>query len=83
LKDIDPDNLKDFQIPESFLSELFELTGDSESSRGFILGCVGQDGRPFIYAKASSPVIDLGLRKSMEEYLVETEDSDSMDFLSD
>lgn len=83
MKDIDPDNLKGFQIPETFLSELFELTGESESSRGFILGCVGQDGRPFVYAKASSPVIDLGLRKSMEDYLIETEDSDSMDFLSD
>ena len=37
MKDIDPENLETFHIPESVLSELFELTGESESNRGFLL----------------------------------------------
>ena len=83
MKDIDPDNLSEFQIPESFLNELFELTGESENNRGFLLACVGQDGRPFIYSKAASPVVELGVRKAMEEFLVESQGHDTLDYLSE
>jgi hypothetical protein len=80
LKNIDPENLEAFNLPDSVLGKLFELTGESEQSRGFLLACVGQDGRPFIYSKSSSQVVEMGLRKSMEEYLLELQNSDSMDF---
>ena len=83
MKDIDPDYLSEFQIPESFLYELFELTGESENNRGFLLACVGQDGRPFIYSKAASPVVELGVRKAMEEFLVESQGHDTLDYLSE
>lgn len=83
MKDIDPENLETFHIPESVLSELFELTGESESNRGFLLACVGQDGRPFIYSKAASQVVELGIRKAVEEYLIELQEGNSLDFLSD
>mgnify|MGYP006190769673 CR=1 FL=1 len=82
MKNIDPENLEVFHIPESLLDELFELTGESEGNRGFLLGCVGQDGRPFVYSKSASPVIDLGIRKAMEEYLRDQEENDNLDFLS-
>lgn len=75
MKEIDPENLENFHLPEGVLSELFELTGETESNRGFLMACVGQDGRPFIYSKSASQVVELGLRKSMEEYLIELEDS--------
>jgi len=81
LKNIDPDKLPHFQLPESFLEELFELTGEAESNRGFLLACVGQDGRPYIYQKSASPVVEMGIRKSLEEYLLDLENSDSLDFL--
>ena len=82
MKNIDPENLEVFHIPESLLDELFELTGESEGNRGFLLGCVGQDGRPFVYSQSASPVIDLGIRKAMEEYLRDQEENDNLDFLS-
>jgi hypothetical protein len=81
MKDIDPENLETFHIPESLLDELFELTGESEGSRGFLLACVGQDGRPFVYCKSASPVVELGIRKAMEEYLMEQQENDSLDFM--
>jgi hypothetical protein len=83
MKDIDPDNLEDFKIPENLLNELFELTGESESSRGFLLACVGQDGRPFIYSKSASQVVELGIRKAIEEYLIEIQEGNTLDFLSE
>jgi len=83
MKDIDPENLETFSIPESILNELFELTGESESNRGFLLACVGQDGRPFIYSKSSSQVVELGIRKAVEEYLIELQEGNSLDYLSD
>lgn len=79
MDNIDPENLEAFKIPEGLLEELFEITGESESSRGFLLACVGQDGRPFIYTKAASQVIELGLRKAIEEYLIEVSENNSLD----
>jgi hypothetical protein len=83
MNNIDPENLETFHIPESILNELFELTGESESNRGFLLACVGQDGRPFIYNKTATQVVELGIRKAVEEYLVNLSEGDSLDFLSD
>tara|TARA_B110000495_G_C22932208_1_gene544999 strand:- start:814 stop:1068 length:255 start_codon:yes stop_codon:yes gene_type:complete len=83
MNNIDPDNLETFHIPEGVLQELFELTGESESSRGFVLACVGQDGRPFIYSKSASQVIELGIRKALEDYLTEIQEGNSLDFLSE
>ena len=83
MNNIDPENLETFHIPESILNELFELTAESESNRGFLLACVGQDGRPFIYNKTATQVVELGIRKAVEEYLVNLSEGDSLDFLSD
>lgn len=83
MSNIDPENLETFHIPESILNELFELTGESESNRGYLLACVGQDGRPFIYSKSASQVVELGIRKALEEYLVNLSETDSLDFFPD
>jgi hypothetical protein len=80
MNDINPDDLNPFFIPESFLDELFELTGDSESNRGFILSCVGQDGKPFIYSKSATEVVHMGLRKSLEDFLLASSESGIVDF---
>ena len=83
MTNIDPENLETFHIPDAFLKELFELTGESESNRGFVLACVGQDGRPFVYQKSASQVVELGIRKALEEYLMNLSEGDSLDFLSE
>lgn len=69
MNEINPDNLKDFYIPEKILKELYDLTGNYEGNRGFLLFCVGQDGKPFVYSKSESQIIELGLIKSVEAYL--------------
>ena len=75
-QDIDPDNLPLFQIPESFLKKIFELTGNGSEGRGFVLSYVAQDGRPLVYARADSQIIEMGLRKALEKYLAEVERSE-------
>ena len=66
-QDIDPDNLPTFQMPESFMNKLFELTGNEvEKNRGFVLSYVSHDGRPMVYARAETQIIEMGLRKALE-----------------
>jgi hypothetical protein len=73
-EEIDPDNLPLFQLPENFLNKIFELTGDGgDKNRGFVLSYVSQDGRPLVYARADTQIIDMGLRKALEKYLAEME----------
>jgi|TARA_R100001163_G_C5012372_1_gene157843 hypothetical protein len=76
-QEIDPDNLPTFQIPDSFLNKLFELTGNEvEKNRGFVLSYVSHDGRPLVYARAETQIIEMGLRKALEKYLAEVERCD-------
>ena len=76
-QDIDPDNLPTFQMPESFMNKLFELTGNEvEKNRGFVLSYVSHDGRPMLYARAETQIIEMGLRKALEKYLAEMERSE-------
>lgn len=77
----DEEEFEDFFIPESFLRELYELTGNFDSNRGFLLACVGQDGRPFIYHKSANEIVELGIRKAVEDYLIEINEGNSLDFL--
>ena len=74
---IDPDNLPLFQLPESFLKKMFDLTGSgSDENRGFVLSYVSHDGRPVVYARAETQIVDMGLRKALERYLMEMERSE-------
>jgi len=83
MQDIDPDNLPLFQLPESFLDKMFELTGNGdEQNRGFVLSYVAHDGRPMVYARADSQIIEMGLRKALEKYLTEMERSEDAQNLS-
>lgn len=75
---IDPDNLNIFSIPESMLSKLFEFTGDADHSKGFILAYVDQDGKPMVYTRSQNQIIEMGLRKALEKYLISLEESENM-----
>jgi len=66
---IDPENLSKFSLPESMLSQLFEFSGSSGGDSGFILSYVNQEGLPAVITKASSPIVEMGLRKALEQYL--------------
>ena len=76
-QDIDPENLPVFQIPDVFLKKIFELTGSGDDgNRGFVLSYVAQDGRPIVYARAETQIVEMGLRKALERYLSEVERSE-------
>jgi hypothetical protein len=77
-ENIDPENLESFMMPDSILEKLFELSGDANQSKGFILAFVDQDGKPIVFTRTQNKIIEMGLRKSLEMYLIESEESENM-----
>ncbi len=75
---IDPENLDSFSIPESLLEKLFELTGDADHSKGFILTYVNQSGKPMVYTRSQNQIVEMGLRKALEKYLISLEEAENM-----
>tara|TARA_B110000196_G_C21097776_1_gene640946 strand:- start:764 stop:1033 length:270 start_codon:yes stop_codon:yes gene_type:complete len=77
MKEFDPDNLPDFTIPETFLNQLYEFTGGEDIGKGFILSFVDDSGRALVYNNSSSQIVDMGLRKALEKYLVQIEEQEN------
>ena len=75
--DIDPDSLNEFQLPESILHQLFEFTGCTDGDSGFMLAYVSQNGAPAIITKTCSPIVEMGLRKALEQYLEQVASSET------
>ena len=75
---IDPENLNIFSIPEAMLEKLFEFTGDVDHSKGFIQAYVDQQGKPMVYTRSQNQIIEMGLRKALEKYLISLEEAESM-----
>ena len=79
-KEQQSEDFRQFKIPENYFNRLFEFTGSDESSKGFIVAYVSQDGCPMIYTKVANPIVEMGLVKALEKYLVEVNNSqDSID----
>lgn len=76
-EDIDPENLETFQLPEAILAQLFECTGSTDGDSGFLLAYVSQDGRPAIITKTCSAIVEMGLRKTLEQYLEQAASSET------
>ena len=75
--EIDPENLTPFQIPETFLEQLFEFTGNADDqSKGFMLCYTDQYGNPMILSKVGTQIVEMGLRKALEKYLIQIEEAD-------
>ena len=74
--DFEEGEFPSFVLPEAFLNQLFEFSGSTEGNRGFMLAFVNQEGEPMVYTKADSKIIELGLRKAMEKYIIESEESE-------
>jgi hypothetical protein len=66
---IDPENLGQFHLPETIINQLFEFTGSTSGDSGFILSFVNQEGLPSVITKTTSPIVEMGLRKALEQYL--------------
>lgn len=75
---IDPENMQTFSMPENLLEQIFEFTGGAEHSKGFIIAYADQNGKPLVYTRAQNQIVEMGLRKSLEKYLLNIEESESM-----
>lgn len=72
----DPANPPQFVIPDHFLDKLYGFTGGQEGNSGFILSYVDESGKAVVYTRASSQIIEMGLRKALEQYLIELEEGE-------
>jgi len=72
----DPDHLPEFNLPEELLEQLYEFSGNGDHSKGFFLTFVAQNGTPVIFSKTENPIIEMGLRKAIEQYLSQSEQAD-------
>ena len=78
MSEINPENLQSFQMPEDLLEKIFEFTGNGhDSSRGFLLAYADQNGAPLILCRAGSQIVEMGIRKSLEQYLIGLENVDT------
>tara|TARA_A200000159_G_C7300873_1_gene330100 strand:- start:854 stop:1117 length:264 start_codon:yes stop_codon:yes gene_type:complete len=78
MSEINPENLQSFQMPEDLLEKIFEFTGNGhDSSKGFLLAYSDQEGSPLILCRAGSQIIEMGIRKSLEQYLIGLENVDT------
>lgn len=76
--DINPDELEPFSLPPGLLQQLFDLSGDGDHSKGFILGFVTQEGKPLVFTKTQNQIVEMGLRKALEKYLIGVEENENM-----
>jgi|TARA_B110000495_G_C23013241_1_gene599595 hypothetical protein len=76
--EIDPESLPEFSLPESILDQLFEFTGSSDANKGFVLIYTDQNGRPMVYSRSDAQIVEMGLRKAMEKYLINVEDAEGI-----
>lgn len=72
--DFNENDLPGFQLPQAFLNQLFEFSGSTDGNKGFLLAFVNQDGAPMIYSKSDNQIVEMGLRKALEKYLIELEE---------
>jgi len=73
---LDPENLPQFSVPPKLIDQLYQFSGNTEGSRGFLLLHVNQEGAPVVFFKADNQIIELGLRKALEQFVLDFEESD-------
>jgi len=81
---LNKDELPKFKLPQGLLEQLFEFSGSNDGNRGYMLVFINQEGAPMVYSKASSQIIEMGLRKAAEKFLLDSEEAETnFDFGSD
>lgn len=73
----DPDQEYHFQIPQEFLDRLYNFTGAQDGNSGFVLSYVDDSGKAMVYSRTSSQIVEMGLRKAMEKYLLQMEEGET------
>jgi hypothetical protein len=58
-----------FSIPEPFIEKLYEFSGGAEKYKGIVLAICSENGNPMIYSKFDSAIVELGLKKAIEDFI--------------
>jgi hypothetical protein len=69
----------EFNIPESLVNKLYELSGDSDKYKGLIIACISEKGNPIIYHRFDSVITELGLKKALFDFLERPGDPEMFD----
>lgn len=75
MEDFDPNSMPSFTMPKSLLDKIYDFCGEGEEGKGFMLFFVDQKGMPQVITQCSSGIVEMGLRKAAEGYLVECEEA--------
>ena len=59
----------EFSIPQNFIKQLYEFSGGADKNKGIIIALCSEKGVPTIYSHHESIIIELGLKKALEDYL--------------
>jgi len=63
------DKGKPFQVPKTYIEQIYELSGDADKYKGMFLLFLSEEGTPVIYCKYDSQIVEFGVRKALEKYL--------------
>jgi hypothetical protein len=59
----------EFSIPDNFIEQIYELSGGADKYKGMVLALCTENGSPMIYSKYDSPIVELGLRQSIINFI--------------
>lgn len=66
-----------FEMPSNFIEQVYELSGNADKHKGVLLAYVSEDGAPVIYSKYDSQIVEFGMRKALEKYLISIDEAES------
>lgn len=58
-----------FEVPESFLDKLFELTGSFDKMKGYVVAYIDENGNPQINERFDSRATEFAIKRFLEIYL--------------
>ena len=70
----EPPGQPEFNIPQNYLEQLYEFSGGADKYKGMIIALCSENGAPLVYSKYESPIIELGLRKAVEDFFSDNVD---------
>jgi hypothetical protein len=75
MEEFEMDEQPEFNIPESLVNKLYELSGDSDKYKALIIACISEKGCPIIYSRFDSVITELGLKKAVSDFLIKGENT--------
>jgi hypothetical protein len=72
-----------FEIPDSFLNTLYELTGSENKNKGYVVCYIDEDGNGQIKQKFDSQATEFALTKFLEIFVGDSQDIHGIEFQGD